>query len=137
VADAADPEVVAIADAATMSDDTAVTPTPDASVRSTATANTLTDVRSPQPEARPKPKAEIGKLLREAEQAKRSRSLVRWVVKADAALQLDPRNVRARYLLAEGLIVSGDLDRGCKYLHELGSNPSARTLARQAGCPSD
>jgi cytochrome c-type biogenesis protein CcmH/NrfG len=59
------------------------------------------------------------------------------VIKADAALQLDPRNTRARMLLADGLIASGDLDRGCKYLHELGRNPTARARARQAGCPAD
>lgn len=137
VADAAVPEIVAVADAAAMSDDPAGTPTPDASGSATAAADAPGDARRPKPEARPKRKAEIDKLLREAEQAKRSRSLVRWVLKADAALQLDPRNVRARLLLTEGLIASGDLDRGCKYLRELGRNPSARTLARQASCPSD
>ena len=80
---------------------------------------------------------EVARLLAEAEAAKRTRNLVRWVMKADAALQLDPRNVRARFLLADGLIASGDLDRGCKYLHELGKNPTARARATQAGCPSD
>ena len=80
---------------------------------------------------------EVGKLIAEAEEAKRGRKLVRWVQKADAALQLDPRNVKARFLLAEGLIASGDLDRGCKYLRELGRNPTAKKLASQAGCPAD
>jgi hypothetical protein len=80
---------------------------------------------------------EVARLIAEAEDAKKARNLVRWVMKADAALQLDPRNVRARFLLADGLIASGDLDRGCKYLHELGKNPTARARANQAGCPSD
>jgi serine/threonine-protein kinase len=80
---------------------------------------------------------EIAKLLDEAEAAKRTRNLVRWVLKADAALQLDPRNVRARFLLADGLFASGDLDRGCKYLRELGRNPTARARANQAGCPAN
>jgi eukaryotic-like serine/threonine-protein kinase len=86
---------------------------------------------------KPDHRAEITKLIAEAEAAKKARNLVRWVMKADAALQLDPRNVRARFLLADGLIASGDLDRGCKYLHELGKNPTARARANQAGCPSD
>jgi hypothetical protein len=86
---------------------------------------------------RPDHRAEVAKLITEAEQAKQARNLVRWVMKADAALQLDPRNVRARFLLADGLIASGDLDRGCKYLHDLGKNPTARARANQAGCPSD
>jgi serine/threonine protein kinase len=86
---------------------------------------------------RPDHRGEVAKLITEAEQAKQARNLVRWVMKADAALQLDPRNVRARFLLADGLIASGDLDRGCKYLHDLGKNPTARARANQAGCPSD
>ncbi|HEY5947161.1 MAG TPA: protein kinase [Kofleriaceae bacterium] len=84
-----------------------------------------------------KPDPQVAKLLAEAEEAKRKRNLVRWVMKADAALQLDPRNLQARLLLADGLIASGDLDRGCKYLHDLGRNPSARARATQAGCPAD
>ena len=80
---------------------------------------------------------EVAKLIAEAEEAKRARNLVRWVMKADAALQLEPRNVRARFLLADGLIASGDLDRGCKYLRELKRNPTARARANQAGCPAD
>jgi hypothetical protein len=102
------------------------------------------EVRGPRPEAhdvardeaRAK-RAEINKLLAEAEEAKRTRSLVRWVLRADAALRLDSRNVKARLLLAEGLIASGDLERGCKYLHDLRRNPSARARAAQAGCPTD
>jgi hypothetical protein len=100
----------------------------------------IADAPRADPEAggrRPDRRAEIAKLIGEAEDAKKARNLVRWVMKADAALQLDPRNVRARFLLADGLIASGDLDRGCKYLHELGKNPTARARANQAGCPSD
>jgi len=81
--------------------------------------------------------AELNKLIAEAEAAKQAHNLVRWVMKADAALQLDPRSVKARFLLADGLIASGDLDRGCKYLRELGRNPMARARASQAGCPAD
>jgi serine/threonine-protein kinase len=100
-------------------------------------ARSPTEVRGPRSEAKREREREVAKLLAEAEDARRARNLVRWVLKADAALQLDPRNVRARFLLADGLIASGDLDRGCKYLRELGKNPTARARATQAGCPAN
>jgi serine/threonine-protein kinase len=121
--------VVAIADAETP-DVSVVVAVADASVPVDATP----EVRVPKTETRAR---EVAKLIDEAEQAKKSRNLVRWVFKADAALQLDPRNVRARFLLADGLIASGDLDRGCKYLRDLGKNPTARARANQAGCPAN
>jgi eukaryotic-like serine/threonine-protein kinase len=96
----------------------------------TRDARRATEVRGQKSET----SAQVDKLVAEAEEAKRSRSLVRWVMKADAALRLDARDVRARLLLAEGLLASGDLDRGCKYLRDLRRNRTARALARQAGC---
>jgi serine/threonine-protein kinase len=111
-------------------------PAPDAELVVVADAATAIDA-GVQAVSHTKGNAEVTKLIAEAEDAKRARKLVRWVMKADAALQLEPRNVRARFLLAEGLIASGDLDRGCKYLRDLGRNPTARALATQAGCPSD
>jgi serine/threonine-protein kinase len=97
----------------------------------------MPDAGGPTEARGPRAEAQLKKLLAEAEEARKVRNLVRWVMKADAALQLDPRNVRARFLLADGLIASGDLDRGCKYLRELGRNPTARARANQAGCPAD
>jgi hypothetical protein len=38
---------------------------------------------------------------------------------------------------ADALIKAGDLDRGCKYLRQLGTNRRAIARARQAACPSD
>jgi eukaryotic-like serine/threonine-protein kinase len=110
-------------------------PAPDAELVVIADAAIAVDAGVQISHAKGNP--EVARLLAEAEAAKRTRNLVRWVMKADAALQLDPRNVRARFLLADGLIASGDLDRGCKYLHDLGKNPTARARATQAGCPSD
>ncbi|HEU4615103.1 MAG TPA: protein kinase [Kofleriaceae bacterium] len=101
---------------------------------------TRPEIRGVKPEVREEvraKRAEIARLLAEAEEAKRTRSLVRWVLRADAALRLDPHNVKARLLLADGLIASGDLERGCKYLRDLRRNPSARARAAQAGCPTD
>ncbi|HEY5923123.1 MAG TPA: serine/threonine-protein kinase [Kofleriaceae bacterium] len=121
-----------IADAATDTLEVVATPI-DAivAVAADAPADARVEVKSPRNNP------EVGKLIAEAEEAKRARNLVRWVMKADAALQLEPRNVRARFLLADGLIASGDLDRGCRYLRELKRNPTARARANQAGCPAD
>jgi hypothetical protein len=75
--------------------------------------------------------------LRNAESAFRANNLLRQVAEADLALRADPRSVRARYLLGDALIKSGDLDRGCAYLRQLKRNPQARQRARAAGCPGD
>jgi serine/threonine-protein kinase len=71
-----------------------------------------------------------------AEAARTAGNRLRQLAEADAALQADPRNVRARFLAADALIASGDLDRGCKYLRDLGKNPTAMARAQQAGCPT-
>ncbi len=76
---------------------------------------------------------EVLRYLAEAEAAKRAGNRMRWVSQADSALRLDPSNARAKLLLAEGLIAYGDLEHGCKYLRELGRNPTALQMA-QASC---
>ncbi len=72
-----------------------------------------------------------------AEAAKRAGNRLRQLAEADAALQADPRNVRARLLFADALIGSGDLDRGCRHLRDLGKNALALERARHAGCPTN
>jgi hypothetical protein len=62
---------------------------------------------------------------------------MKQIRKADAARTLDPHNVRAILLLADGLIAYGDLGHGCKYLRELGSNAIARQRIASAGCPAN
>jgi len=84
-----------------------------------------------------KPNPEVARLVGEAEAAQRAGNRLRQIATADAALQLDPRNTRATLLLADGLLATGDRDRGCKYLRDLGRNPTARSRAAQAGCPTD
>jgi eukaryotic-like serine/threonine-protein kinase len=83
------------------------------------------------------PHPEVAAHLAAAEAAKASGNRLRQLAESDAALQADPRNVRARLLFADALIASGDLDRGCRYLRGLGRNPTAAARARQAGCPSN
>ncbi|HEY1811532.1 MAG TPA: serine/threonine-protein kinase [Kofleriaceae bacterium] len=82
---------------------------------------------------RPRSNPEVARYLAEAEAAKRSGNRMRWVSQADSALRLDPSNPHAKLLLAEGLIAYGDLEHGCKYLRELGRNPSALKML-QASC---
>jgi serine/threonine-protein kinase len=92
------------------------------------------EVRSPKPEV---PNPAIAHHIAAAESAGHAK---RWLVEleeADAALRLDPHDVRARYLIGDALLGSGDLEHGCKYLRDLGRNPTARARAHQAGCPGD
>jgi cytochrome c-type biogenesis protein CcmH/NrfG len=75
--------------------------------------------------------------LKKAEAALRAGNRLGQLAEADLALEADPRNVRAKYLLADALIQGGDLDRGCKYLRALGRNPLAVARAKSAKCPTD
>ncbi len=75
--------------------------------------------------------------LKNAEDAMRDNNRLRQLAEADLALKFDPRNVRAKYLLADALIKTGDLDHGCAYLRALGRNPLARARASAAKCPID
>ena len=75
--------------------------------------------------------------LRNAEDAFRAGNHLRQIAEADLALHADPRSARAKYLVGDGLLKTGDLDRGCRYLRELKRNPGARERARAGGCPGD
>ncbi|HEY1548839.1 MAG TPA: serine/threonine-protein kinase [Kofleriaceae bacterium] len=130
--------VAAIVVAATRSKPAPVTPPPlpappappAPTLRHNATASPANAGRAAPPEA---VRSTIDKYLAEAEAAKQSGNRMRWVSQADSALRLDPTSVRAKLLLAEGLIAYGDLDHGCKYLRELGRNPAAVAMAK-ASC---
>ncbi|MDX2093877.1 MAG: serine/threonine-protein kinase [Kofleriaceae bacterium] len=91
---------------------------------------------SPPPSTTPRSSAAV-EHLRNAEAAHREGNKLRQLAEADLALKADPRNVRAKYLLADALIKSGDLDRGCAYLRALGRNPLAVARASSAKCPTD
>ena len=113
---------------------------PDAPVDAGATAVGPIDAPHPvdagttviRPTNRTSPAAEH---LRAAEDALKQNNRLRQLAEADLALQADPRNVRAKYLLADALIKGGDLDRGCAYLRQLGRNPLALARASVANCP--
>jgi cytochrome c-type biogenesis protein CcmH/NrfG len=68
--------------------------------------------------------------------AQRAGRRMTQVTQAHAAYLLDPHNVKAILLLADGLLAEGDLEHGCKYLHELARNPVAQQRMRSASCPS-
>jgi serine/threonine-protein kinase len=80
---------------------------------------------------------ELMQHLVNAEQAKTAGNRLREIAEADAVLRLDPKHLRAHILIADGLIATGSIDSGCKYLHGLGKNPTAHALQTSAGCPSD
>ncbi len=75
--------------------------------------------------------------LANAEAAHRANNHLRQLAEADLALRADPRSARAKFLLGDALISSGDLERGCKYLRALNHSPEATNRARAASCPSD
>ncbi|HEY4180791.1 MAG TPA: protein kinase [Kofleriaceae bacterium] len=73
--------------------------------------------------------------LKAAEQAQRDDNRLKQLAEADQALQADPKNARAKYLLADALIKTGDVDRGCTLLKGLGRYPLAIARANAAQCP--
>ena len=73
--------------------------------------------------------------LKAAEAALRTGNRLRQLAEADLALGEDPRNVRAKYLLADALIKGGDNERGCSVLRGLGRYPLALARANAANCP--
>jgi hypothetical protein len=85
----------------------------------------------------PRVNPELAQHLAAAEDAKRGGNRLREIAEADAALRLDAHNVRARILIADGLLATGSIESGCKYLRGLGRNPTALAMARAASCPSD
>ncbi len=90
--------------------------------------------RAPTPTPTPTP-TPINEHVRNAEDARRAGSRLRQVAEADLALQAEPKNSRAKFLLGDALIATGDLDRGCKYLRALGRYAAAKARADAAGCP--
>lgn len=87
--------------------------------------------------ARPRLSPEAERHLAAAETARRAHKWMAEIEEAHAVLRIDPRNVKATLLLADGLFNENDIPQGCKYLHSLGSNPLAVARAHQAGCSTD
>jgi serine/threonine protein kinase len=109
----------------------------DAKVMDAATPLQPAIVREPPPPVVPHGNPEVAQHLAAAEDAKRAGNRLRQIAEADAVLRLDAHNVRARLLIADGLLATGSIDSGCKYLRSLGRNPTALQMAKAASCPSD
>jgi serine/threonine-protein kinase len=85
--------------------------------------------------SRPARNSELEQHLANAVAAQQAGKRMTQVTQAHAAYLLDPKNVRAVLLLADGLLAEGDLEHGCKYLRELGRNPVAVQRIKSASCP--
>ena len=84
-----------------------------------------------------RPKHEPDPHLDAAEDALRTGNRLRQLAEADLALRANPRNVRAKFLLADALLKTGDSARGCQYLQTLKRYRPAVVRAREAGCGTD
>jgi serine/threonine protein kinase len=112
-----------------------LTPTPDAAIDAPPPAIDAGRPVVVPPGVHTNP--ELERHLAAAESAGKQQKWLAELVEAEAALRIDPHSVRAHLLAAEAELGSGDLPHGCKYLHDLGHNPTARARAHQAGCPGD
>jgi hypothetical protein len=122
------PDVKTLIDAGEMAPVAVVRDAPDAQVTFDAAPVVHRLVKQPVT-------SDVAQHLAAAENAKRAGNYLPQIIEAKAVLRTDPHNVRARFLVADGLITSGDLDNGCKWLRDLGKNPTAQARAREAGCP--
>lgn len=84
-----------------------------------------------------KPVAQTDPHLAAAEDALRTNNRLRQLAEADLALRANPRNQRAKFLLADALLKTGDSARGCQYLQTLKRYRPAVARAREAGCGTD
>jgi serine/threonine-protein kinase len=75
--------------------------------------------------------------LRAAEAARREGNRLKYLVESQAAHQADPRDVRARMMYADALLVTGNKERACAELHAIRRVRAARDQASAAGCPTD
>ena len=134
--DAAAMEPVALVDAGIASTEAANAAAP---VDAAVTAKPDKPHKPDKPDKRDKPRGnpELAQMIADAEAAQRAGNRLRQMALADSALRIDPRNVKAKLLLADALIATGDRDRGCKYLHDLGRHAAAVARAKQAGCVSN
>jgi lipopolysaccharide biosynthesis regulator YciM len=75
--------------------------------------------------------------LRNAEDGFQSNNHLRQLAEADLALRANPRSIRAKFLLGDAQLKTGDPDRGCANLHAIRRYAPAHDRARAAGCPGD
>jgi len=81
--------------------------------------------------------AVLARHLAAAESARRSKNRLRQLAEADAALERAPKHTRARFLMGEALLETGDAANGCKYLRSAKSMGDARAILSSGRCPVD
>lgn len=89
---------------------------------------------APRPDA---PRSEAATHLAAAEAARRAGKALTQLAEADAALALEPGNTRARYLVGDALLASGDTPRACAEFARIPRYAAARKAMESVGCPSD
>ncbi len=72
--------------------------------------------------------------LAAADAARRSGNRLKQQAHADQALEIEPSNQRARWLMGDALLAD-DRANGCKYLRSASRIPAAKSRADAAGCP--
>ena len=91
-------------------------------------------------EAAPRPAvrdtSELDGHLAAAEHARRAGNSLKQLAEANLALDVDPRSAKARYLMGDALVTTGDLANGCRYLRGARRLPAAAARATAAGCPA-
>jgi hypothetical protein len=74
--------------------------------------------------------------VKAAEAARLAHNGIGELSEADTAHQLDPRNVRAMFLIGDAMIETGDLANGCQHLRALPRYAEAKARADAASCPN-
>jgi serine/threonine protein kinase len=72
-----------------------------------------------------RPNTKADEHLRKAEDAYARHDNLGQLTQSDLALKADPRNARAKFLYGDALIKYNQIDRGCKYLRQLGKKNRA------------
>ena len=129
--DAASADVTLVGEVALDAAVTEAAPVVDAAVAPTVDAAVARPVR----DVRVKPESKPNEHLKNAEAALREGNRLRQLAEADLALKDEPKNARAKYLLADALIKGGDTERGCAMLRALVRYPLASSRANAANGP--
>jgi serine/threonine-protein kinase len=80
---------------------------------------------------------EYEKHLKAAEAGRRSGNRLKQLAEAQAALKIDPKATRARFLMGEALLETGDVGNGCKYLRQAKRLREAKAILTSGRCPAD
>jgi hypothetical protein len=81
---------------------------------------------TPAVDAKPvRPNSKAEEHLRKAEDAYAAHNNMVQLTQSDLALRADPRNARAKFLYGDALIKYNQIERGCRYLRQVGKKNRA------------